>query len=153
MYVSCSSTYWIKAEKSVKAFRNTCLKKYILGTRHHQNSGYDTDSIYAIKRWTQNNTYEIVSQRSDFNIYTLFVVAYDIQPDNFPPPISREERKKWKPQHQLRIVLCSIAMAMNFPLLQLKPSLLRYLCICADSTFKLAIFKSIKVFLFLLYLF
>jgi len=117
------------------------------------NSGYDTDSIYAIKRWTQNNTYEKVSQRSDFNIYTLFLAAYDIQPDNSPPPISREERKKWKPLHQLRIVLCSIAMAMNFPLLQLKPSLQRYLCICADSTFKLTIFKSIKVFLFLLYLF
>ena len=114
---------------------------------------YHTESIYAIKRWTLNNTYDVVSQRGDFNIYTLFVAAYDIQPDNSPPPTSREERKTWKPKHQLRIVLCSIAMAMNFPLLQLKPSLLRYMCISADSTFKLTIFKSIKVFLFLSYLF
>ena len=151
MFVSYSETFWVKAEKSVKAYRNTLLKKYIHGNQ--QDPSYHTDSIYAIKRWTLNNTFDKVSQHETFNIFTLFVASYDIQPDNSPPPISREDRKKWKPQHKLRIVLCSIAMAMNFPLLQLKPSLLRYLCISADSTFKLTIFKSIKVFFIFIFIF
>jgi len=49
-YVSYSYTYWIKAEKSVKAYRNTLLKKYIHGTCNHQNPTYQADSIYAINR-------------------------------------------------------------------------------------------------------
>jgi len=116
----------LKLKKVSKLTETPCSRSAFMGHVTIKNPTYHMDSNYAIKRWTLNNTYEIVSQRSDFNIDTLFVVAYDIQPDNSPPPISREERKKCQPHNKLRIALCSIAMAMYVPLLQLKPSLLRY---------------------------
>ena len=80
--------------------------------------------------------FDIVSSRNDFSIFSFFVAAHELVPDLSPPPTDPMERKSWKPEHRIRVVLCSIAMALNFPILQLKPSLLRYFCLSADSTFK-----------------
>ncbi len=90
--------------------------------------------------------FDIVSSRNDFSIFSLFVAAHEFVPDLSPPPTNPTEMKGWKPNHRIRVVLCSIAMTLYFPILQLEPSLLRYFCVSADSTFKLAIFNLVRVF-------
>jgi len=88
-----------------------------------------------------------VKEEDDFNIYTVFVTAYEIIIDTSPPPVnlSRHARDAWRPKHVVRIVLSSFAMALQFPILQLQPSILNYTCIAADTTFKLSICKLLKM--------
>ena len=138
-----SDRYWVKAHKSICSYRQTLKKN--LNESGPNSEKYQNDSFIHIKDWVISNTYDIVSARNDFNIYSLFVAAHELVPDLSPPPSDPILRKSWKPKHRIRIVLCSIAMALNFPILQLKPSLLRYFCVSADSTFKLAIFNLVKV--------
>mmetsp|Transcript_22858 Transcript_22858/g.29277 ORF Transcript_22858/g.29277 Transcript_22858/m.29277 type:complete len:92 (-) Transcript_22858:1-276(-) len=68
-------------------------------------------------------------EQENFDIYTVFVTAYEIIIDTSPPPVnlSRHERSAWRPKHVVRIVLSSIAMAIQIPILQLKPSILNYI--------------------------
>ena len=95
----------------------------------------------------KENTFEKKKDFPEFNLYTVFVAAYEIKIDTAPPPLNltREERMSWRPQHVVRVVLTSIAMALQFPLLQLKPSLHRYSVIAADTTFKLSLLQLLKV--------
>ena len=138
-----SQRYWVLARKSIRSYRLT-LKK-VLKRSGPSSATYHNDSFNAIRGWVSNNTYDVISQRNDFDLFSLFVAAHEIEQDMSAPPIDSIERSNWTPKHKIRIVLCSIAMSLNFPILQLKPSLHRYLCVSADSTFKLAIFKLIKV--------
>ena len=127
-----SERYWSKSYKSICSYRLTLKQK--LKVSGHGSEKYHNDSFISIKEWVDKNTFDIVSSRSDFSIFSLFVAGHELVPDVSPPPTNPTERKGWKPNHRIRVVLCSIAMALNFPILQLKPSLFRYFCVSADST-------------------
>ena len=144
-----SSRYWVLATKSIRSYRSTITK--ILKQCGPSSAEYHNDSFISIRDWVANNTFDVVSRKSDFNLFTLFVAAHEINQDMSAPPMNERERSEWTPVHKIRIVLCSIAMSLNFPIMQLKPSLHRYLCIAADSTFKLAVHKLIKVSVFILF--
>ena len=92
-----------------------------------------------------NNIFEEVVKREDFSIYKLFVAAYEFNLDDSEPPTNARERRSFTPKHEIRVVLSSIAMAAILPVLQLQPNVRKHLVIGADSTFKLAIIKLLKV--------
>ena len=116
-------------------------------TLHECGAQYERDSVLHIRDWAGQNVFENVKEEENFDIYTVFVTAYEIIIDTSPPPVnlSRHERVAWRPKHVVRIVLSFIAIALQIPILQLKPSVLNYTCIAANTTFKLSICKLLKV--------
>lgn len=144
LFPTYSSTYWVKAKGPLYSYRKT-IKKHLKDDEADVN--YEKDSILHIREWVKENTFEKKKDFPEFNLYTVFVAAYEIKIDTAPPQLNltREERMSWRPKHVVRVVLTSIAMALQFPLLQLKPSLHRYSVISADTTFKLSLLQLLKV--------
>jgi hypothetical protein len=105
------------------------------------------DTLRGLQEWAIKNTYDEVVQRekNDFNIYSMFVAAYEFEADNTLPPLDKRKQKEWKPKHRGRIVLTCIAMSMFTPAIACRGDVFGRLIFSHDFTYKLFFARAFRL--------
>ena len=73
-----SSIYWSKVKTPIHSYRRKLLKKIKDKTRNECGAQYERDSVLYIRDLAIRNIFENVKKEEDFDIYTAFVMAYEI---------------------------------------------------------------------------
>ena len=75
-----SNDFWVKA---VNPIRNS-LRRFSTKSTLSQSFSNDPESFAGIQEWINTQSYEALSTKTDFNIFTNFVCAYEFVPDTSP---------------------------------------------------------------------